>query len=105
MVPRTQYFVPTEARKNIMAMFDRLRPTPNANRGRLSDTALSLTFGAQTGRRGSDRSLCHQAHFGSRVSNFDLVCPSTGTECRRICITILGDPNPETWRRTTVESA
>ena len=55
MVPRTQYFVPTEARKSIMAMFDRLRATPNANRGRLSDTALSLTFGAQTGR-GSDRS-------------------------------------------------
>ena len=50
MVPRTQYFVPTEARKNIMAMFDRLRAT-----GRLSGTALSLTFGAQTGR-GSDRS-------------------------------------------------
>ena len=55
MVPRTQHFVPTEVRRNIMAMFDRLRATPNANRGRLSDTALSLTFGAQTGR-GSDRS-------------------------------------------------
>ena len=55
MVPRTQHFVPSEARKNIMAQFDRLRATPNANRGRLSDTALSLTFGAQTGR-GSDRS-------------------------------------------------
>ena len=38
-----------------MGMFDRLRATPNANRGRLSGTALSLTFGAQTGR-GSDRS-------------------------------------------------
>ena len=55
MVPRTQHFVPTEARKSIMAMFDRLRATPNASRGRLSGTALSLTFGAQTGR-GSDRS-------------------------------------------------
>ena len=54
MVPRTQHFVPLEARKNIMAMFDRLRATPNANRGRLLDTALSLTFGAHTGR-GSDR--------------------------------------------------
>ena len=40
MVPRTQHFVPSEVRKNIMAMFDRLRATPNANRGRLSDTAL-----------------------------------------------------------------
>ena len=55
MVPRTQYFEPTEVRKNIMAMFDRLRATPNANRGRVSGTASSLTFGAQTGR-GSDRS-------------------------------------------------
>ena len=55
MVPQTQHFVPREARKSIMAMFDRLRATPNANRGRLSGTALSLTFGAQTGR-GSDRS-------------------------------------------------
>ena len=54
-VPRTQHFVPTEVRKSIMATFDRLRATPNANRGRLSGTALSLTFGAQTGR-GSDRS-------------------------------------------------
>ena len=39
MVPRTQHFVPTEVRKNIMAMFDRLRATPNANRGRLSDVS------------------------------------------------------------------
>ena len=54
-VPRTQHFVPTEVRRNIMAMFDRLRATPNANRGRLSGAALSLTFGAQT-ERGSDRS-------------------------------------------------
>ena len=35
-----------------MAMFDRLRATPNPNRGRLSGAALSLT---QTGR-GSDHS-------------------------------------------------
>ena len=54
-VPRTQHFVPADVRKNIMTMFDCLRVTPNANRGRLSNVALSLTFGAQTGR-GSDRS-------------------------------------------------
>ena len=54
-VPRTQHFVPAEVRKSIMTMFDCLRVTPNANRGRLSNTALSLTFGAQTGR-GSDHS-------------------------------------------------
>ena len=54
-VPRTQHFVPSEVRKSIMTMFENLRVTPNANRGRLSNVALSLTFGAQT-RRGSDRS-------------------------------------------------
>ena len=54
-VPRTQHFNPAETRRNIMIMFDNLRATPNANRGRLSGAALSLTFGAQTGR-GSDRS-------------------------------------------------
>ena len=54
-VPRTQHFVPSEVRKSIMKMFENLKPTPNANRGRLSNVAVSLTFGAQTGR-GSDRS-------------------------------------------------
>ena len=54
-VPRTQHFVPSEVRKNIMKMFEYLKPSPNANRGRLSNVAVSLTFGAQTGR-GSDRS-------------------------------------------------
>ena len=38
--PRTQHFNPTEVRKKIMALFDRLRATPNANRGRLSGAAL-----------------------------------------------------------------
>ena len=54
-VPRTQHFVPSEVRKGIVKRFDDLKPTSNANRGRLSNTAVSLTFGAQT-RRGSDRS-------------------------------------------------
>ena len=54
-VPRTQQFDPPQTRKNIMAMFDRLRATPNANRGKVTGGALSLTFGAQTGR-GSDHS-------------------------------------------------
>ena len=54
-VPRTQHFVPSEVRKSIMKMFEYLKTTPNANRGRLSNVAVSLTFGAQTGR-GSDRS-------------------------------------------------
>ena len=54
-MPRTQHFVPSEVRKSIMARFDCLKVAPNANRSRLSNVALSLTFGAQTGR-GSDRS-------------------------------------------------
>ena len=95
MVPRTQYFVPTEARKSIMAMFDRLRATPNPNRGRLSGTALSLTFGAQTGR-GSDRSCVIQAHPRSSVPRVDFARSPIGTECRRCCATVLGDPNLET---------
>ena len=42
-------------RKEIIAWFEHFHPTPNLNRGRLSGSAASLTFGAQTGR-GSDRS-------------------------------------------------
>ena len=38
-----------------MEWFEHLHPSANPNRGRLSGTAQSLTFGAQTGR-GSDRS-------------------------------------------------
>ena len=38
-----------------MKWFEHFHPTPNLNRGRLSGSAASLTFGAQTGR-GSDRS-------------------------------------------------
>ena len=54
-VPRTQHFVPSDVRKVIMKRFEDLKPTSNANRGRLSNVAVSLTFGAQTGR-GSERS-------------------------------------------------
>ena len=54
-VPKTQHFAPSEVRKSIMTMFEYLKPSPNANRGRLSNVAVSLTFGAQTGR-GSERS-------------------------------------------------
>ena len=54
-VPHTHHFSPKEVRKNIIEWFKHFHPTPNLNRGRLSGTASSLTFGAQTGR-GSDRS-------------------------------------------------
>ena len=53
--PRTQHFVPTNVRKRIVEWFEHFHPNPNPNRGRLSGSAPSLTFGAQTGR-GSDRS-------------------------------------------------
>ena len=43
----------SEGRSN--EWFEHFHPAPNLNRGRLSGTASSLTFGAQTGR-GSDRS-------------------------------------------------
>ena len=51
----SHHFSPKEVRKKIIDWFEHFHPTPNLNRGRLSGTAASLTFGAQTGR-GSDRS-------------------------------------------------
>ena len=54
-VSPTHHFSPKEVRKNIIDWYEHFHPTPNLNRGRLSGTAASLTFGAQTGR-GSDRS-------------------------------------------------
>ena len=52
--PRAHHFIPTDVRKKIKEWFEH-HPAPNLNRGRLSGTASSLTFGAQTGR-GSERS-------------------------------------------------
>ena len=54
-VPHTHHFKPKDVRRDIIAWFEHFHPTPNLNRGRLSGSAASLTFGAQTGR-GSDRS-------------------------------------------------
>ena len=51
----THHFNPCNVRGHTMDWFERFRPSPNPNRGRLTGTAPSLTFGAQTGR-GSDRS-------------------------------------------------
>ena len=42
-------------RREIIKWFEHFHPIPNLNRGRLSGSAASLTFGAQNGR-GSDRS-------------------------------------------------
>ena len=53
--PITHDFRPSDVRKKIVEWFEHFHPTPNLNRGRLSGTVSSLTFGAQTGR-GSDRS-------------------------------------------------
>ena len=54
-VPHTDHVMPKDVRKEIVKWFEHFHPTPNQNRGRLSGSAASLTFGAQTGR-GSDRS-------------------------------------------------
>ena len=55
-VPHTHHFRPNDVRKETIEwFFEHFHPTPNLNRGRLTGTAPSLTFGAQTGR-GSDRS-------------------------------------------------
>ena len=54
-VPHTMHFKPSDVRREIIRWFEHFHPTLNLNRGRLSGSAASLTFGAQTGR-GSDRS-------------------------------------------------
>ena len=54
-VPHTMHFKPSDVRREIIRWFEHFHPTPNLNRGRLSGSAASLTFGAQAGR-GSDRS-------------------------------------------------
>ena len=54
-VPHTMHFKPSDVRREIIRWFENFHPTPNLNRGHLSGSAASLTFGAQTGR-GSDRS-------------------------------------------------
>ena len=52
-VAPTEHFAPSKARRAVMNLFGQLLPMPFPNRGRLSGTTKSLTFGAQTGR-GSD---------------------------------------------------
>ena len=55
LVARTKYIEPWKIRAKVIEWFEHLHPSANPNRGRLSGSAQSLTFGAQTGR-GSDRS-------------------------------------------------
>ena len=54
-VPPTKHFAPKDVRKEIVKWFEHSIQHPSQNRGRLSGSAASLTFGAQTGK-GSDRS-------------------------------------------------
>ena len=46
----TDHFDPVKVKRAVITLFEELHPPPNPNRGRLSGTARSLTFGAQTGR-------------------------------------------------------
>ena len=100
-VPRTQHFVPREVRKRIMARFDCLKVTPNANRSRLSNAALSLTFGAQTGE---DLIAVVSANPRTCVPRVDFDGSRVGAECCRSCFAVSRDPNPETGDRTGAES-
>ena len=54
-VSSTSHFQPWKERLDVIAWFKEFHPSSNPSRGRLSGTAQSLTFGAQTGR-GSERS-------------------------------------------------
>ena len=44
----TDHFYPSKVRHAVMILFDQLQLTPTPNRGCLSGSAKSLTFGAQT---------------------------------------------------------
>ena len=46
-VAPTDHFSPSKVRRAVTTLFDQLHPTPNPNRGRLSGSAKSLTFGAR----------------------------------------------------------
>ena len=46
-VPHTQHFKPSDVRREIIKWLEHFHPTPNLNRGHLSGSAASLTFGAQ----------------------------------------------------------
>ena len=54
-------FTPSQARQEIMRLFDENQPKPNASRWRLPGVAESLTFGVQTGR-GSDKVASSREH-------------------------------------------
>ena len=65
--PCTYYFIPNDVRNQIAQWLEHFHPSPNPNRGRLTGTAPSLTFGAQTGRGSSrscviKRTLDHNSH-------------------------------------------
>ena len=49
LVARTKCFEPWKIRAKVIEWLKHLHPSANPNRGRLSGTAQSLTFGAQTG--------------------------------------------------------
>ena len=54
LVARAKHFEPCRIQAKVIEWLERLHHSANPNRGRLSGTAQSLTFGAQTGG-GSDR--------------------------------------------------
>ena len=58
--PRTQHFLPSNVRKQIVEWLEHFHPPANRNRGRLSVRAPSLTFGAQNRKRIRSQ-LCDQA--------------------------------------------
>ena len=81
-VSLTKRFQPWKARLDVTAWFEEFHPPSNLNRGRLSGTAQSLTFGAQTGR-GSERScvIKRTTDYSLQVPWSDQPSTPIGTEC------------------------
>ena len=90
-----------------MEWFEHFYPAPNPNRGRLSGSAPSLTFGAQTGR-GSDRScVINRGVTGvclghdSRIAGGVLVVSVVNGELKEVCsakVRNLGEKVGQAWR-------
>ena len=86
-----------------MDWFERLRPTPNSNRGRLSDSAPSLTFGAQTGR-GSERSCVIKRTLDNDYAPLISLVHQVAQNAAGSALPYLGIPDFEIRSRTTLES-
>ena len=103
-VSPTMHFKPSGVRKEIIRWFEHFHPTPKLNRGRLSGSAASLTFGAQTGR-GSDRSCVIKRTLDHDYYPLIFPCSPASTKCRWLCAAIPSVSDSAFRTRAEPESA